>query len=652
DYAPGPLMQAARSVYALSGALDKLRHFPNFEDGHNYGPTSRRALYEFLKTHFGAPINTVEGTIETRTAEQLRVPMPADNATFQSLARDLSRNLPAKTSVTREQLIEVLRLPTLDGSFTVPVTTHGPAAASETVLLIADEGRASQTSRIDELTAQGKRVIAVDPFYFGESKLASTAHLFAMQLAAIGERPLGLQVAQVIATAKSANTPVRIEAHGRRTSFIALLAAAIETQAINGVRLYNAMTSLKQLIDEGIRVDQQPEMFCFGLLEVADIPQIAQLVAPRPVETATAQGRKLLVISVDGLDHRYLRDAAKLGLRIPNMRKLAQQGEWADGVLGVVPTVTWPSHTTLITGVRPDQHGILGNRRPRSEGGDYYWTADLLKTKTLWHATRAARKTSAAITWPVTVNADIDYNLPEAFARRNGGGMDLATIEAKATKGLVAEIAKADPTFRQEWMDDRTRAIATAYLLKNKRPDLLLLHFVDHDAAAHDHGPFTPEANKSMEYTDELIGQLIEAAGNDYVIALTADHGFERIDRIIVPPVPASPGLLMATTEGQVNQVRRSKLGRQIPPHEFLRFAPNRKDVKAAFEPPPHTMFGPKEGPPHEKGNHGLWPARKDYRSVFVLYGPGIKARKAPEMSMLDIAPRLAAILGVTLPRN
>ena len=85
--------------------------------------------------------------------------------------------------------------------------------------------------------------------------------------------------------------------------------------------------------------------------------------------------RPLLVLSVDGLDHRYLRDADKLGLKIPNLHRLMKEGQWAAGVVGVVPTVTWPSHTTLISGVTPAEHGILGNRRPKTEGGDYYWTA-------------------------------------------------------------------------------------------------------------------------------------------------------------------------------------------------------------------------------------------------------------------------------------
>lgn len=168
----------------------------------------------------------------------------------------------------------------------------------------------------------------------------------------------------------------------------------------------------------------------------------------------------LIVISVDGLDHRYLRDADRLGLKIPTLRRLMQGGDWVQGVIGAVPTVTWPSHTTLITGVPPRVHGILGNRRPRSESGDYYWMASHLKVKTLWHATRAAGLKSASITWPVTVAADIDYNLPEAFREREGGSMDYASIYETATPGLVEKIEKFDPSFKQRWVDDRKRKVA------------------------------------------------------------------------------------------------------------------------------------------------------------------------------------------------
>ena len=338
------------------------------------------------------------------------------------------------------------------------------------------------------------------------------------------------------------------------------------------------------------------------------------------------------------------------------MRKLAREGEWADGVIGVFSTVTWPSHTTLITGKRPDEHGIRGNRRPREEGGDYYWTADLLKTRTLWHAARDAGIKTAAITWPVTVDAAIDFNLPEAFAKRKGGWMDLATIRAKATPGLVEKIIAFDKSFDQEWMDDRTRALATVYLLKKEPVGLILLHFVDHDAVAHDHGPFTPEAHEELERTDRYIGDILRAAPNGATICLTADHGFERIDRMInaarIPEARAAGGLLLTK---QRNAPKVDGVGREVPRDEVARFAPFLTGFEAAFESAPHHQFAfdlASENlhlPPREKGNHGQWPLRADYRSTFVLWGPKIGAAKKPEMDMLNIADRLAQVLGVRL---
>ena len=181
---------------------------------------------------------------------------------------------------------------------------------------------------------------------------------------------------------------------------------------------------------------------------------------------------KLLVISVDGMDWRYLRDRDQLHLSIPNIRRLLAEGQVADGVVGVWPTVTWSSHTSIITGVRPDQNGILNNRRPKAEGGDYYWTPDLLHARTLWQCAGDHGLTTAAITWPVTTGAAITYDLPEYFQGRNGGSMDLESIASKGTPGLVEEIARVYPSFPTEWVDDRTRTQAVLYLLREKKPDV------------------------------------------------------------------------------------------------------------------------------------------------------------------------------------
>lgn len=69
----------------------------------------------------------------------------------------------------------------------------------------------------------------------------------------------------------------------------------------------------------------------------------------------------VLLISIDGLQPADVIDAEKRGLDIPNLKRFVTEGTYASGVKGVLPTVTYPSHATLLTGVSPSKHGIIGN---------------------------------------------------------------------------------------------------------------------------------------------------------------------------------------------------------------------------------------------------------------------------------------------------
>ncbi len=379
--------------------------------------------------------------------------------------------------------------------------------------------------------------------------------------------------------------------------------------------------------------------------------------------------QRLLVISVDGLDQRYLKNRDEMGLKIPNIRRLLIEGQWSEGVVGVVPTITWPSHTTLITGVDPTVHGILSNRKPASQGGDYPWSVSELKVRTLLDAAHDAGLKTATITWPVTVGAPVTFNLPEYFQRRRGGAMDLRSIESKSKPAdLVKKISAMFPSFAQEWMNDRTRTQAVVYLLKTETPDLILVHLVDLDSEQHDNAPFSRESNAILEYTDELIGQMIAALPRDYAIALVSDHGFERVNSTVnlkalvtrqgIGAVEVQGGVAIAGTPEATAFLRAAAkdpqygIGREIPKDELAKFAPQFAKADAAFEPAEGIMFtfGPPAGEivtkPHEIGNHGHWPTR--YRAVYVLSGPGIPAEKLPEISQKDIAQKLAAVLGVS----
>jgi len=119
----------------------------------------------------------------------------------------------------------------------------------------------------------------------------------------------------------------------------------------------------------------------------------------------------LVMISIDGLRPDYITAADAHGAKVPNLRRFMKEGTYADGVQGVVPTVTYPSHTTLITGVWPAKHGILANAtfdplRKNAEG--WYWYSEDIQVPTLWDAAAKAGRTTASVQWPVSVGAHVN----------------------------------------------------------------------------------------------------------------------------------------------------------------------------------------------------------------------------------------------------
>jgi predicted AlkP superfamily pyrophosphatase or phosphodiesterase len=86
----------------------------------------------------------------------------------------------------------------------------------------------------------------------------------------------------------------------------------------------------------------------------------------------------LVLLSIDGLRPDYVIEADRYGVRIPNLRRILAEGAHARGVTGVLPTVTYASHTTLVTGVSPARHGIIYNLPfdPLGQNSDgWYWYA-------------------------------------------------------------------------------------------------------------------------------------------------------------------------------------------------------------------------------------------------------------------------------------
>lgn len=334
DHALQPLLDAAQPVFKLFKADAKLRWHSNHVPGtHNFDQENREVFYRMLgdtffpgDTKFDAKELAVEA--EVKKAEELNVPLPADNLDFNQLAtrlaKDLPRGISTALSVVPSSRLQQAQRALLGGAvhakhytvtaelagaettndvtathwrlrmgdaWTVPAVELTQGAPRTTVILVGDVGRKGLSAEAAQLLADGHRVVAVDPFYFGESRIAQKDFLFALLVAAVGDRPLGLQASQLTATARWLSTerklgPVKLISVGPRASVFSTVAAALEEKAIAGLELRNPLSSLKEVIAKNVGVNQQPELFCFGLLEQFDVPQLRALVAPRPVVTA------------------------------------------------------------------------------------------------------------------------------------------------------------------------------------------------------------------------------------------------------------------------------------------------------------------------------------------------------------------------------
>lgn len=346
----------------------------------------------------------------------------------------------------------------------------------------------------------------------------------------------------------------------------------------------------------------------------------------------------------------------------------------AGGVVGIVPTVTWPSHTTMITGLTAPEHGIISNNQPDAPA-ERWWYVRFLKAKTLWHLVREKGLKTAAVWWPVTVGAGIDYNFPEFWEDSSIRPYAFAPVLKHSTPGLADEVSAAYPSFLRQSLTDRQRVIAARYILEHKRPELFLLHLGDLDSEQHATGAFSMNAKATLEYQDELLGPLLDALPEGTFVAVVSDHGFETQERVFRPKVALRDARIEAevlVSEGmfavrggaydEAARFFRTQIGkprsvieREVPVDEVLAMEPKFHGWSAFFENtsgvfPVSDSTGPAVGPGNGGGNHGLWPTRKDYRAALLVWGPGIRAGEIPEVSMLDLGPTFADILGLELP--
>ena len=400
------------------------------------------------------------------------------------------------------------------------------------------------------------------------------------------------------------------------------------------------------------------------------------------------------MISVDGLMPDVYLDPGAHDLAVPTLRALVAGGA-AARVRGVMPTVTYPSHTTLVTGVPPRMHGIVANKPLDPLGKNHegwYWYAEDIAVPTLYQAVEARHGISALITWPVSVGAHASIVVPEYW--RASTVDDQKLLRALSTPGVLDAAARADPGLWQALtpaeIKDRAQLSIAREVLAHRHPDLLLVHIFELDDVQHAHGPWSPEARRTLETIDRELGELLAELQRSpewprTTLFVVSDHGFAPVDHEIrLGALFASSGLVRLDADGAalstdvgvnssggsaliyiLDETKRAavdaavaELGdhvaRRLSHDELVALGGDPRASFALVAAPGHAFSDKRTGEivsqVSPRGTHGWPPTDAAMAASLIAFGPHVRHVALGAVDMLDIAPTLARLLGVALP--
>ena len=441
----------------------------------------------------------------------------------------------------------------------------------------------------------------------------------------------------------------------------------------------------------GVRRRRWPALGAIGVGLIA-------LLAYRLAGRTPGSNRHVVVISIDGMRGSVL-SAPHPDLKIPNLRRLMAEGSYAEAVEAVYPSVTYPCHTTLVTGRVPAEHGIYTNLSSRQAGKnprDWFWFAKSIKASTLWDEARRAHLTTASVAWPVTVGAAIDWDVPEIWNPYKKAAADpvylakfmnpITAIETLAALGIPKEVSDLD--------EPRTRL--AVYFLEKHKPNLLLVHLEDVDDTEHGSGPDSPQTAAALEKVDAHVGEIlaeVKRAGIEETtdVFVVSDHGFQNIHRYISPNILLESAGLLTTHWGAITGGRIATVANggsffiYWPPGEDLRaevdaaLKPLRDQglvwsvfdhqalldmgadpgAQLALEAPDSTEYTNdsngdlvRQEKSPATGTHGFLPYRKGLEASFVAWGPEIRQGvDLHRIRMTAVGPTILKAMGIDDPK-
>jgi predicted AlkP superfamily pyrophosphatase or phosphodiesterase len=394
---------------------------------------------------------------------------------------------------------------------------------------------------------------------------------------------------------------------------------------------------------------------------------------------------KVVVISLDGFPASALDDPK---LPAPTLRRLMSNGVHA-AMRAVNPTVTWPNHTSMMTGVGADQHGLLANGAivrtgawPPIRVDPHIDKAEMVRAPTVYDVAHRAGLTTAQVDWVAIEKAPTITWAFREWASSEGPLEKEMIAKGAITSADLDGFTKANILFR-----DQIWTHAGEYLIRTHKPDLLLFHLLALDSNSHNYGPNTLATHTAMAFLDGCVERLVNAAQTAGVadrttFLIVSDHGFKTYNSQIRPQVAleqaglsdkayvlpeGGTAFVYVSDDALIPRVRATLTGVEgverimgvaefpalgLPtPERDPQFGQLMLSAKDGY-----SFSGAMGGPvtaaaPQTGGSHGYLAADPDMHAIYIASGYRVRAQgRISEVSNLDIAPTIARLLGVQLP--
>ena len=394
-----------------------------------------------------------------------------------------------------------------------------------------------------------------------------------------------------------------------------------------------------------------------ALLALALAACVSRPATEMPRADAAWATAPVLLVSIDAFRADYL----ELGIT-PNLARIAREGARAQWMNPSYPALTFPNHYTMITGLRPDRHGIIHNTMEDAGLGTFKLSDRAAVSTTQWWGGEPIWVSAADASLPT---ATMFWPGSEALIGGRQPGRWLVFDKA------VAAATRVDTVLG--WLGERAAT----------RPRLATLYFDALDAAGHGHGPDSPEAHAAIRDTDAAIGRLIDGlearALLDAVnIVIVSDHGMatvgpghtiaveDMVDPADAVAVTGGQSVGFAPLPGRTEAAERRLLGAH-PHYECWR----KGELPARWHYGQHPRVPPIVCQMHEgwdavprarlarrvpdatRGSHGFDPALPSMRALFVARGPAFRRGVVlPAFDNVDVYPLLARLVGIAAAEN